>query len=123
MEYKIEGGTLPVLKCKLKKGEYLYCEAVDQYIFGFKVTHIDLYDITEMVSYADYNNEIEDVTCVIIKIHNLTMAQSKLLPDWDTLISAYPHLSYTQVGIVNQTKIYKDPREKLTFSIKIERSN
>lgn len=27
MEYKIEGGNLPVLKCKLKKGESLYCEA------------------------------------------------------------------------------------------------
>ncbi len=27
MEYKIEGGNLPVLKCRLKKGESLYCEA------------------------------------------------------------------------------------------------
>lgn len=27
MEYIIEGGNLPVLKCKLKKGESLYCEA------------------------------------------------------------------------------------------------
>ncbi len=27
MEYKIEGGNLPVLKCKLKKGEALYCES------------------------------------------------------------------------------------------------
>ena len=27
MEYKVEGGNLPVLKCKLKKGEALYCES------------------------------------------------------------------------------------------------
>ena len=27
MEYKITGGNLPVVRCKLEKGESIYCEA------------------------------------------------------------------------------------------------
>ena len=27
MEYKITGGNLPVVRCKLEQGESIYCEA------------------------------------------------------------------------------------------------
>jgi len=103
--------------CLLENGnkKVLYCEADDQFSFGSKVTQYDATAIcTEYVPYADDNSEVVSVACELIRVDNLTSEQSKEMPNIPT------GLSYTILATSNLQKVYKDAREKLTFTIEIK---
>ena len=97
----------------------LYCEAMDQYAWGAALNKYEYNDkdyITpEYVPYCDNNNEIEDFDLTVGYIDNLTKSQSEKLP-------SVSDVSFVNFGVfsLNDKVIYKDQREKLTFTIDIE---
>ena len=94
----------------------LCCEADDQFSFGSKVVNYDIYSVTELVQYANSDNTVvESVNVSLIKFDGeLSTNDSRALPD-GSLITG----TYTTLATKNNVVIYKDPREKLTFTIEI----
>ena len=102
----------------------LYCEAMDQYAWG---SHLSSYNGTqsyasqtyitpEYVPYCDNNNEIDTFTLQVGFIDSLTKKESETLPAMPSTISA---VSINLFAITNKV-VYKDQREKLTFTIEIK---
>jgi hypothetical protein len=94
----------------------LCCEADDQFSFGSKVVQYDTYSVTELVQYANSDNTVvESVNVSLIRFDGeLSTNDSRALPD-GSLITG----TYTTLATKNNVVIYKDPREKLTFTIEI----
>jgi hypothetical protein len=86
----------------------------DQYSAGTNAIKIkdNIYKVND-VPYSDENNEIVSIRLGIGSMYNITSDQSKALPIYDG----------TNFGLIfaitsTAVKIYKDAREKLTFTIK-----
>lgn len=94
----------------------LCCEADDQFSFGSKVVQYDTYSVTELVQYANSDNTVvESVNVSLIRFDGeLSTNDSRALPDGSLITGTYTTL-VTKSNVV----IYKDPREKLTFTIEI----
>lgn len=108
--------TKPVIMKKDGK-IIIYAEAMDQYAWGIKKSTYTgngmSYEISEYVAYGDSNNEGNMCYIWLVSIDNLTNEQSDMLPK---SYLGYPS-SYLALW---QFYIYKDQREKLTFTFEIE---
>jgi len=101
----------------LTKGDklYLYCEAEDQYAWGYKASvENQTVTINVPIKYADANNEIVSYSCNF-GFFDITSEQSNDLPKSDL----FSDNAFILTGVSNQ-KIYKDAYEKLTFTIEIK---
>ena len=115
----VKRAVVMVKEQNIYENEYLllYCEALDQYAFDKQVM-ADTYPAEcRDISYCDSNNEIAGLTLDIL-ISNASYDSNKL-----PLTSALGDTSnYIYIPIVNNRYIYKDARERLTFTIKITKS-
>lgn len=94
---------------------YLYCEMLDQYSAGTNSIKISdgVYKVND-VSYVNTLNEVYSVSIYLKNIYDLTSDEAKLMPqNKDISLSG-------AFNIVEKQTIYKDAREKLTFTIKIK---
>jgi hypothetical protein len=93
--------------------KYLYFSMKDQYSAGTNAIKVkdNIYKVND-VPYVDSNNEIYLVSVWIVKIDNLTQEEIKQLPIYNN----DDKLKY--IDLVGSAYIYKDAREKLTFTIK-----
>ena len=91
-----------------------YCEADDQYSLATKVgasgKGANTY-IQEYVPYGDSNNELIEATASIVTLPVLSKTNGDKLPIYGGI--------YTSVYSSVTKKVYKDAREKLTFTLKI----
>ncbi len=108
--------------------KYLYCETIDQFTFDYNVLEFD--DATRTnyknpVHYGDAYNEATFVTIELAKLSNLTHISSRRLPLLGAGVSATKELLITETSthglkVNKQILLYKDARERLTFTIKIK---
>lgn len=92
---------------------YLYFEMLDQYSAGTNAIKVsdNVYKVND-VGYVNSYNELFSVKISLIEFRQLSQEDIQLLP-------AYTKESYTELAtIVDSKLIYKDAREKLTFTIK-----
>ena len=92
----------------------LYCEALDQYCFGYRTDYDGNNVVNKPVTYADSNNEIYSMDYAI-GCFKPTMEMSRRMPQG--LITDYQKFPIHSDG---RTVIYKDQKEKLTFTIEIK---
>lgn len=90
---------------------YAYCEMLDHYSVG-KVSKFVADDVYQMVDaeYVDSNNEVSLVNIALVEIENLNSDKAKQLPIYNG--------SVKDILRFNALAIFKDAREKLTFTIK-----
>lgn len=93
---------------------YLYCEAIDNYSFDKGINNPEVYD----VPYCDSTGKTSTMSLMLIVVGSLDMASSNQLPD-ASVISQSTFYEYASV-VASQTYIYKDTRERLTFTIKVK---
>lgn len=113
----IEEVYLPAILFNNGNDTYIYYEALDQYSIGKQTKPITLegrmvYDYP----YVDENNELEAVNISIVSLNQIEM-------DYDTadkLPQYYGNYTNLSKNANNRyVKLYKDAREKLTFTIKL----
>lgn len=98
---------------------YLYVETLDQYAFDKKIT--DYFDSEAKVprnryacydiGYVDENNETEFCQIDIVELPELNRIESYQLPLYEG--------NYNLIASIPKQKLYKDSRERLIFTIKI----
>lgn len=90
-----------------------YTEALDQYAFDYiskKADPISRYFMSELVSYVDSNNEVYSIEAAIVKLpEHLSMEESRQLPLYDGEVE--------ELIVLPKQIVYKDARERLTFTI------
>lgn len=91
---------------------YLYFEMSDQYSAGKNAIKVstNVYKAND-VSYVDDNNELTTIFFNLVNIDELSVEQSKLMPQYNG--------NYDIIKSLGVKNIYKDAREKLTFTIKL----
>ena len=91
----------------------LYAEAQDNVVLGMASEYHDAnYYQIENVTYGDENASFVYMSVDIAYIDaNLSVSSSRKLPNGIT--------NLTTLNVVTDTKVYKDSREKLTFTIKV----
>ena len=91
---------------------YLYFEMLDQYSAGTNATEINsgVYKLSD-VGYVDENNEVYNIAISLVDINDLTIEQAKKMP-------LYNGTNYEFNSFIDLIDVYKDAREKLTFTIK-----
>lgn len=95
----------------------LYCEALDQYAFGYKIVSNVTAAVNEPVPYCDSNNEIYSMV-YRIGWFIPTLEESRLMPE--AIVTA-SELQKFAIAEDTETILYKDQYEKLTFTIKINK--
>lgn len=110
----------------------LYCEALDQFAWGIKKTtytaNSQNYDVGEYVAYANENNEISGSgfhVKLVQLVNPLTADESYLLPMQPYAFTVPTDATevankYTILADLSLNWVYKDQREKLTFTFEIE---
>ena len=96
---------------------YLYCEAIDNYSFDKGINNPEVYD----VPYCDSTGKTSTMSIMLIVVGSLDRANSNLLPD-ASVISQATFYEYASI-VASQKYIYKDTRERLTFTIKVKPEN
>lgn len=95
----------------------LYCEMIDQYTFDYNSKTYTSgginYLYRNLVPYVDGYNEIYSVTIRLCNLLNINVNTSKLLPEYNGVIDG------DSVTLANNVILYKDAREHLTFTIKL----
>lgn len=95
---------------------YLYFETIDNYSFDKALDESSTPAIVRDVAYGDSSAKVSLVTLKAYFVDGLTIAQSKALPYYSALPS-----NATSYDLVDDWAIYKDTREKLTFTIKVRK--
>ena len=96
---------------------YLYFETIDNYSFDKAIDTSDLNNIVCYdVPYSDSEGKFTTLTLKAYVVTGLTIAQSKALPYY----SALPN-NLSSYDLATNWYVYKDTREKLTFTIKIRK--
>lgn len=116
-KYNVKLNTICLAPSIFSKDEevYLYCEMLDQYSAGTNAIEVSsgVYKVND-VKYVNRDNEVYSVSIYLKDIHNLTLEEARLMPqNKDISLSG-------AFNIVKKQTIYKDAREKLTFTIKIK---
>lgn len=108
----------PAVIFKNENDTYLYVEMIDQFSAGKNYTRVyvtgnvdELLFKVNDVAYVDNNNELYDVFINLIDIDNVTLEQAKQMPEYNG--------TYTNQKVISYRKVFKDAREKLTFTIKL----
>jgi hypothetical protein len=92
---------------------YLYFEMLDQYSAGTNAIKVsnNVYKVND-VAYVNNKNELLSISITLIEFRQLSQEDIQKLP-------AYDKESYVENETIVESKlIYKDAREKLTFTIK-----
>ncbi|MCM1556753.1 MAG: hypothetical protein NC087_04385 [Anaeroplasma bactoclasticum] len=100
---------------------YLYAEALDQYSIGRQVKDYKGKDASEDsiryavydISYVDTENEALKYKISVVTLPELSIEQSYKLPEYTG--------NYTTLLSIDEQLLYKDAREKITFTIKVIR--
>jgi hypothetical protein len=116
-KYNIKLNTICLAPSIFSKDEevYLYCEMLDQYSAGTNAIEVSsgVYKVND-VKYVNRDNEVYSVSIYLKDIYDLTSDEAKAMPqNKDISLSG-------AFNIVEKQTIYKDAREKLTFTIKIK---
>ena len=94
---------------------YFYFEMADQYSGGSKAVNVEGQTFkVEQVPYVDSNNEVVKCSFKKVDLENINYEIAKNLPSYPKWMLDYPFYQ----TIINPFYIYKDAREKLTFTIK-----
>lgn len=105
--------VLPAIIFKDDNDIYLYCEMLDQYSVGRNSQNYDAVKKISDVKYVDENNEFYKVDISIMNIQGFSLEATKKLPYIKL------ELNYQDIRLeLNDIVVYKDAREKLTFTIK-----
>lgn len=116
--YKRNGTLIATLYKRfltLKSNECVCCytEAIDQFAFDYiskKADAISKYYISELVSYVDTNNEFYDMEIAIVNLpKTIGKEESRELPLYDGEVE--------ELLTLPRQIVYKDSRERLTFTI------
>ena len=92
---------------------YLYCEAIDNYAFDRSIDGT----IGKDVSYVAYDGKVQYISLTVCVVDSMTLSDSKSLP-YASAISG----STTRYDVASSVNIYKDTRERITFTIKVKNS-
>jgi hypothetical protein len=106
-------------KCVLMSynGAYhAYCETIDQYTFDKKSIIVSGNNNLECrdISYCDVNNECQSMKVSLVAVNEISYSGASNLPGYPGTLSAFTN----EVEIT----LYKDAREKLTFTAEIFKS-
>lgn len=120
--------TTVVKRCSVIKDKngniYLYVEALDNYSFDKKRTSTGVYadiissDAPYGITDENYKAYIGSIKMDVVVVDNLSKSDSEKLPDASAISGAT--LVY---NIASNVRVYKDRRERLTFTIKINNPN
>ena len=95
----------------------LYCEAIDNVVIGISTNVVDSNKKSIVnVKYGDSNASFINLGVSIVFGRGLTMAESYLLP-------LHNFALLNSIAVTSNDPIYKDSREKLTFTIKVNDSS
>ena len=89
---------------------HAYCEAVDQYVFDRKDTGSAGNRECKIIPYCDSNNECDEAYISIVYISSMSDDQSRCMPEYTG--------EYSVLMDCGKVELYKDAREKLTFTVK-----
>ena len=95
---------------------YLYFETIDNYSFDKALDESSTPAIVRDVAYSDSSAKVSLVTLKAYFVDSLTIAESKALPYYSALPS-----NAVSYDLADDWAIYKDTREKLTFTIKVRK--
>lgn len=94
---------------------YFYFETTDQYSGGSKAVNVEGQTFkVEQVPYVDSNNEVVKCSFKKVDLENINYEIAKNLPSYPKWMLDYPFYQKVADSFV----VYKDAREKLTFTIK-----
>lgn len=96
------------------KTYHAYCETLDQYSFDKKVFGTKGKRECRDIAYCDEHNECESFSVSVVYISHLTYEETLLMPEYTG--------TYTVFYSENDILLYKDAREKLTFTIEFEKN-
>lgn len=106
---------------------YMVLESSDNYAFDYKLGNSEedekygkVYQ-NKPIAYADGNNQMDQYHLRLVKVDNLSLDDCNQLPYSDFLESNATITSDYYVANFGLHKIYKDPRERLIFSIKVNK--
>lgn len=118
-----QGGSVTWLikRCSVQATEeaiLFYCEMTDQVVFDYGRTTFDTYSWYEQEAfkYCDDNAE-----CAYVEVQLGTMAATTAYPFLPILFPQGTNSTFTPVYTFNQFRIDKDARERLTFSIRLNK--
>ena len=100
-----------------KENYYLYFETIDNYSFDKALDTSSTPAIVRDVAYGNDAAKTDTITLKAYFVDSLTIAQSKALP----YFSALPN-NAVSYDLATNWAIYKDTREKLTFTIKVKKT-
>ena len=105
--------VMPTIILNQDNETYIYVEMQDQYCASKNVVAVsgNVFKVNE-VPYGNANNEIERFYMWLVDLTDLTLDEIKKLPE-------EPSKWTNQVSLVDSKLLYKDAREKLTFTIKL----
>ena len=92
---------------------YLYCETIDNYAFDRAIDGT----IGKDVPYVAYDGKVNYISLKVYVVDSMTLSDSKLLPYVSAISGAT-----TYYDVATNVDIYKDTRERLTFTIKVKNS-
>ena len=91
---------------------YLYVEALDHYSFDKYAEKVGLLYKMKDASYVDEYNMLESANFSLVKLPQLSVDSAMKLPIYDGTYD------YEEITLQYKETLYKDAREKLTFTIK-----
>ena len=93
---------------------YLYFEALDNYSFDKGISG----DVVSDIAYCSRAGYITDVDIYIYQVDSMSVTDANKLPDYSAISGAAVHYALALGWL-----IFKDTRERLTFTIKIKNPN
>lgn len=93
---------------------HAYCETIDQYAFDKKVIGTSGKRECRDVSYCNEYNECYSMSVAIVYISHLTYEETLLIPEYSGSFKVFYKL--------DDVLLYKDAREKLTFTVLFEKN-